>query len=214
MKTIRIINQLDLNNGSLVTTASKDYGQVFLRQGSMDGACGPYCLFMALLINGVVSWDEVQELWGVKGSTRLGKLLKGMKSHHTLFTDGTHTSDLEQLLDDSFGHIIEMYTSDARGKKLTPFIVDRLNDNNPVIVCVRGKGFAHWLLAIGYEVSEQVTKLFFLDPSGSNTTGYWNAAIEVNPAHYRVYPYAWLDFKENENEFVQLDEAIALKIRR
>lgn len=103
MKQVNIINFLDINKGKLVTTISEDYKPVFLKQGDMDGACGPYCLMMALLINGAVEMEDVNDLWNIKLSSRLGKLVKAMREHDTLFTNGTDIKDIVLMVDNSFG---------------------------------------------------------------------------------------------------------------
>lgn len=211
MKSIHIIQSLDIDRGQLVTTVSKNLEPIFLNQGSIDGACGPYCVFMALLITGAVTLDEVHELWKIKLSTRLGKLVKGMREHDTLFSDGTTIIDLATLLDNSFGKILKTATSEASGKKLIPFIIAQLKNNYPVIVGVKNGNFAHWLLAVGFEKEEDVSKLFFLDPSGIDTSSYWNAAIDIVNIQGGRYPYAWIDHNENSNEFIQFEEAMAIK---
>ena len=154
MKQISIINQLDIDEGKVVTNKSDNYDAVFLKQGSLDGACGPYCVIMALLITGAVTLDEVHDLWNIKLSSRLGKLIKGMRKHDTLFSDGTTINELATLLDNSFGRILKTVTSEASGKKLIPFIIAQLKNNYPVIVGVKNGKFAHWLLAVGFEKEE------------------------------------------------------------
>tara|TARA_R110000868_G_scaffold374801_1_gene639267 strand:+ start:986 stop:1627 length:642 start_codon:yes stop_codon:yes gene_type:complete len=211
MKQISIINQLDIDEGKVVTNKSDNYDAVFLKQGSLDGACGPYCVIMALLITGAVTLDEVHDLWNIKLSSRLGKLIKGMRKHDTLFSDGTTINELATLLDNSFGRILKTVTSEASGKKLIPFIIAQLKNNYPVIVGVKNGKFAHWLLAVGFEKEEDVSKLFFLDPSGIDTSNYWNAAIDLISKQSGRYPYAWINHNESSNEFIQFEEAIAIK---
>jgi len=210
MKNIYIIGSLDIDRGQLVTTVSKNFDPIFLKQGSIDGACGPYCVMMALLITGSVTLDEVSELWNIKLSTRLGKLVKGMREHDTLFSDGTTINELATLMDNSFGKILKTSSSEESGKKLIPFIISQLKNDHPVIVGVKNGNFAHWLLAVGYEKEEDVNKLFFLDPSGVNTSNYWNAAIDIVNKQGGRYPYPWIDHNDSDNEYVQLEEAIAI----
>ena len=199
MKQISIINQLDIDEGKVVTNKSDNYDAVFLKQGSLDGACGPYCVIMALLITGAVTLDEVHDLWNIKLSSRLGKLIKGMRKHDTLFSDGTTINELATLLDNSFGRILKTVTSEASGKKLIPFIIAQLKNNYPVIVGVKNGKFAHWLLAVGFEKEED------------DTSNYWNAAIDLISKQSGRYPYAWINHNESSNEFIQFEEAIAIK---
>jgi hypothetical protein len=76
-----------------------------------------------------VSWDEASLLWGVKGSTV--SVPPALKSHHTLFTNGTilRTSSNNYLMILFFYIYRNVAISlTLEVKKLTPFIVDRLND--------------------------------------------------------------------------------------
>ena len=43
--------------------------KVFLQQGSIDGACGPYSIFMGLLSLGLISYDKITSRT-VKGNER------------------------------------------------------------------------------------------------------------------------------------------------
>ena len=55
MQKISIIDSLDMSfDGPISKCANGDIHLVHLQQGDIDGACGPYCLLMALLINGIV----------------------------------------------------------------------------------------------------------------------------------------------------------------
>ena len=210
MKTIQIINQLDINEGKVVIT--ENYDAVFLKQGSLDGACGPYCIFMALLIVGAVSSDKLDDLWQIKLNTRLGKLIKLIREHDTLFNEGTSLNELKKLLSESFGKIVATEINESRGKAIIPFVIKNLEQDFPVIVGIKNKDMAHWLLAVGFEKEESATKILFLDPSGINTSNYWNAAIDIYSKQSGRYPYAWVDHSENSNEFIQFEEAITIKL--
>ena len=211
MKNISIINQLDIDEGKVVTIKNGVYVPVFLKQGSLDGACGPYCLFMALLIVGAVSNKELDELWHIKLNTRLGKLIKAMREHDTLFSDGTTIKELKKLLSKSFGKIIDTEINESSGKSIIPFVINHLQQDVSVIVGIKNKDMAHWLLAVGFEKKDKVTKILFLDPSGIDTSNYWNAAIDIELKQSGRYPYAWIDHNDHTNEFIQFEEAIAIK---
>ena len=211
MKQVFIIYQLDIDKGKVVSTINQEYEPIFQKQGSLDGACGPYCLFMALLIVGVVDNDELNDLWRIKLSTRLGKLIKSMREHTTLFSDGTTPRDLEKLLEKSFGKVLDTEINESSGRDVIPFVIEHLKQDAPVIVGIKNKDMAHWLLAIGFEKEDEVTKLLFLDPSGIDTSNYWNAAIDIELKQSGRYPYPWVDYNEDSNEYVQFEEAIAIK---
>ena len=75
MHTIHVINKLDsTHNGPEARHAeSEEWQQVFLNQGSLDGACGPYCVYMSLLINGIITRKEVLSALsdGQRGNTNI-----------------------------------------------------------------------------------------------------------------------------------------------
>ena len=61
--------------------------KVFLQQGSIDGACGPYSIFMGLLSLGLISYDKITSRT-VKGNERLGKLLNKLNNeYYSLFIE-------------------------------------------------------------------------------------------------------------------------------
>ena len=51
---------------------------VHLRQGEMDGACGPYCVVMTLIALGVMSRDQARSLDSFDGRTRLGRFRENL----------------------------------------------------------------------------------------------------------------------------------------
>lgn len=209
MKTIKIIDQLDIKNGFLVSNME----QVFLKQGSVDGACGPYCLFMTLIILGVIEYNDATNLWWTKRSSRFGKMLTKMQEHDTLFQNGTHLNQLQDLLEHSFKNTLELNVSEQKGRALIDFCIEQLKQNKPTIIGVNGVDLAHWLLAVGYEENEEgkVCKLFFLDPSGVDNSNYWNAVIEVNETFYGRYSYAWVDCADER--LVSFEHGISLGLK-
>lgn len=50
--------------------------KVHLRQGDMDGACGPYCLVMAMLVRGQLRRRQAKGLERVDSRSRYGRLMK------------------------------------------------------------------------------------------------------------------------------------------
>lgn len=210
MKTIKLLSQLEIVNAVLTTNALRKNDQVFLQQGTMDGACGPYCIFMALIILGVVNFEEATNLWVIDKRTRIGKLVKGMRAHSTLFEAGTHLNELETLIQQSFKAEIVVDINIGKGKSVIDYTIQNLKTNKPVVVGVIGKGLSHWLLAIGFEEDENgvATKILFLDPSGNSNSNYFNAIIGVNKT-YHGYPYQWLD---REDTYIKFDDAMSLSL--
>jgi hypothetical protein len=207
MKTIKTIEQLELSQGFLQVNNQR----VMLQQGSIDGACGPYCLFMALIILEVISYDEVTNLWLAKGHTRFGKMVKKMRDFDTLFSNGTHLHELEDIILASYKTKLKVETTSKKGKDLIAFTVSQLKLNKPTIVGVKGVNLYHWLLAIGFEEENgKATKLFFLDPSEQVEINYWNAVIDVENTLYGRYSYPWLNY---ENRKVSFEDGMSIDIK-
>ena len=214
MKAVKIISNLDIDEGGLITTSLKKNNEVFFRQGHADGACGPYCLFMALLIMGETNSDMVSNLWRVDHRTRFGKLIKAMNTNkfHTLFSAGSNLNDLKILIKDSYNSTVHTNINTEQNEKLINFVIEELKQNKPTIVGVAGAELDHWLLAIGYEVNENedYTKILFLDPSGNENSNYWNAAINIiDRLKGKKYRYEWIDYAHDSNKAVKFEHAIS-----
>ncbi len=185
--------------------------EVFLNQGSIDGACGPYSLIMGLLSLGVVDRNVVVSYYTDK-RTNFGKLVMAMNEEHsTLFTEGTDLGDLQYLLKESFGKKINAEISEHKGTKLIDFALEKLSENKPTIIGVNFKDGAHWMLAIGYENDSNgfATKLLLLNPSGKSPIfSSWNAVIDLVPNKSGRYPYNWWG-----NCQVQFDQALVLCLK-
>lgn len=208
MKIIKTLNQLDIVNDNL--TAQDE--NVFLRQGSIDGACGPYCVFMTLIILGIVNFNQATNLWSTKGNTKLGKLIKAMREHDVFIQNGTFVEDLEKMLEQSFKNDVTTTSISSGGRKVIDFTVASLKNNVPVIVGIRGIDMAHWLLAVGFEENNGVVaKLFFLDPSGSEVGNYWNSIINTATSFHGIYPYKW---ETHQDCFVKFEDAISINVKQ
>ncbi len=208
MKIIKTLNQLDIINDNL--TAHDE--NVFLRQGSIDGACGPYCVFMALIILGVINHNQATNLWSIKGNSKLGKLIKAMRVHDIFIQNGTFVEDLEIMLAQSYKKDLVTQSTSIGGRKVIDFAVASLRNNAPVIVGIRGIDMAHWLLAVGFEENNGlVSKLFFLNPSGSEVGNYWNSILNTANSFHGIYPYKW---ETHQDCYVKFEDAISLNLNQ
>ncbi|GDX83070.1 hypothetical protein LBMAG42_48810 [Deltaproteobacteria bacterium] len=175
----------------------RDGHAYFLSQGSLDGACGPYCLFMALLICGVLERDAILDLHaGAKDRrTSLGRLLGMIERYAGLFRDGTHVDEIEQMLRKSYGGKLNIDAHDGAGAAVRDFVVREVQANKPVLVGVAFPGGAHWMLAVGVDClddnCEDPARLLLLDPGGVKpTVAPWNSMIELTPSR-GTHPYYW-----------------------
>lgn len=210
MNRLYTINQLDTTeNGPEALNENNDFQKVFLNQGTLDGACGPYSIFMALLTLGIVDRDEVTS-FNIDGRTRIGKLINELNNNHfSLFKNGTYLKDLENILSNNFNRSLEIKSSRGTGRKIINFTIEQLKKDCPTIVGVNFKGGAHWMLAVGFEEFEnEIIRLLFLDSSGERPSFCsWNSIIDIRKGKSGAYPYNWW----THTEFVQFEEAISLK---
>jgi hypothetical protein len=103
MAMFRIIDQIDIGHeGPVANWQNGEHQLIHLAQGSMDGACGPYSLMMALIICGLIDREDLVSLRKVDGRTSAGKLLNALQEYQGFFRDGTHLEDLSELLEKSY----------------------------------------------------------------------------------------------------------------
>lgn len=184
MRTISVLPQLQLIEKGVFI--GNEENLVALRQGDVDGACGPYSLLMALITQNVLSREEVTDLNIQDGRTRLGKFWNNLYAFDTMVRDGTFDHDLSWLLE-TFKHHpngkvrakdLESITTRAKSNE----IAEAINNGDPVIIGLNWQGGGgHWAVAIGYETyGDQVTKIMLLDPGyPAPNLSYWNAILSV-----------------------------------
>lgn len=206
MSTFGIIEGITLSpDGPLVGNEL-----VHLRQGDMDGACGPYSLMMCLLILGVVDRAEALAPDGIDGRTSIGKLWTHFGNHKAFFSAGTTLDDLERLFSNFKRHVaIEQFQ--ASGVETRKFVYKHLLENHPVILGVQGKEFAHWVVVVGWEDVEgdgTPERFLLLDPGyDAPRTSVWNSVIDLAGGYGR-YPYHYWSWQGGDN--VALDGALAV----
>ena len=209
-KIIKYIDTTECGPESVIGNDSEEFQEVFLNQGSLDGACGPYSLFMALLVLGLLNRDDITN-FRTDGRTKYGKIIKDLDNYSSLFRDGTTVNDLKSLLDKHFKKEIKTSVEVGKNREVIRFAKINLDSNNPTIVGVNFKEGAHWMLAIGYEeLNGEIVRLLCLDPSNT-ITNYcpWNAIIEVQKSQSGIYPYKWWGQDET---FVEYHEALSIEL--
>ena len=174
-------------------TCARNHGDdlIHLRQGEMDGACGPYCVVMTLITLGVMSHSQALDLHSHDGRTRLGRFRDNMLAFGALVSEGTDDYEVSWLVD-SFkkaGVIAEPFEVSSRRKTTVRNIAQSVDERRVPIVKVEWEGgeSAHWLLVIGYQGYQandedelQITHLLCLDPgSEAPKVSLWNAVVEV-----------------------------------
>lgn len=206
---IHTINQLNTTECGPESEFEGFMQKVFLKQGSIDGACGPYSILMGLLTLGLISFEKVISI-RVRGNERLGKLLHKLNNEYfALFKNGTHLEDLEEIINETFGKVLNLETIKEKNQDVLNFTIEHLKQNHPTIIGINFNSGGHWMLAIGYETNEknQVIRILTLDPSGENPiVSTWNSIIDAKTSKRGIYKYKWWTEKIN----VEYAEAIAI----
>lgn len=219
MTTLIVIDPIDATHAGPevpVMGSDEETQLLHLRQGDIDGACGPYCLFMALMICGVARRDEiVGTRTEIHGNSSLAKAFKLMETYAALFRYGTNLEDLEGFINKTCRSKIKAESCPNRGVALRPFIEKHIRQNHPVILGLNlGDGTGHWVLVVGLEYLEDADgkktlwRFLVLDPAEPpSKVCAWNGVIEATGSG-GIYPYIW--WKDYDMK-VQLDEGLALK---
>lgn len=158
-----------------------------LRQGELDGACGPYCVVSALITLGLMDRDDVlSNMHAWKGSSREGRFRDALYAFGVLSSEGTDGSDLLWLTD--YYKRVGLQADHVEGSKNQVFecVADAVESGELPIVRVQWQGGGgHWLLVVGYQGEVdgddlQLTHLLCLDPGQeAPRASLWNAVLEV-----------------------------------
>ena len=178
-------------NGPVTCAHPHAHDYVHLRQGEMDGACGPYCVVMTLIALGVISREQARSLDSFDGRTRLGRFRESLMAFGALISEGTDDFDVSWLVDvfKRAGVITDVLDVAPRRQTTIRNIADAVHNRKIPIVGVEWDcaQAGHWLLVIGYQGYQgddedelQITHLLCLDPtSEAPRVSLWNAVIEV-----------------------------------
>ncbi|MNO57292.1 hypothetical protein D3C76_478250 [compost metagenome] len=179
----------ETGNGSLSNGRGD---KVHLRQGEMDGACGPYCLVMAMLARNQLSRRQAKGVAPVDARTRYGRLMQALERHEPLVRVGTTGYDLLELLGEISDK--EYRVEKGSGRRMVELTRRHLQENIPVVLGFHGRkdsDIRHWGLAIG--MSEEA--FFLLDPAHDLQRGLaWNAVLTTDP-HGSRFGYRYLNPK-------------------
>lgn len=201
MSEIKILPQITLAEGGPIATCTANLKRpqfVHLQQGSLDGACGPYCLCMALIALGFEKHTKLSKLNDSNSSRELFNKISDYSP--TLIREGTGLRRMRAYAE----------TYAKRGLKCVPLSA-KLHGNDKaakeesrVFDHNRVKEFAfehfwqdhivilaslyHWVMVVGFQyadvIDEKVEPQHFLvlDPSEvSPEYSVWNGVIDISP---------------------------------
>jgi hypothetical protein len=212
---IKIINTLTLSNQGLsfyFDDGSK-LQPVFLRQGDLDGACGPYAVSMLAIILGIKKRSDIEKLWDfystpIDWRTRFGKWISA--NINSIF-EGTGNEQIQALFnaiqDKSVAYKTTIYSSSdelkgkvATGRKFFQIVRQQCEKELPSIIGLDWEGGgAHWVVAVGYQSWENGQKgdenfesILVLDPGASfDSTSAWNGVISKLHGKDGSKPYSY-----------------------
>lgn len=205
---IKVIGLIDTTHEGPAAENSRGEEQaVHLMQGDLDGACGPYCLLMALLTLGIVDRDNLLD-WDLRGSRRgLAKLLQLTEQYGPFFHNGTNLDDLKELVQRSFGRELGVSVHNGSGTEIRKFVVDNIEENHPVVLGIDFPDGAHWVLVIGLEHAvddegtQTLSRFLVLDPKDpAPKVSAWNGVIDARGSG-GPYPYTWWTGEDRKVKF-------------
>lgn len=210
MESYHVISGIKIKGTYIISEANGS--PIFEKQGTADGACGPYSLFMSLKILGQLSQDDINDPENIDKRRNIYKFMNSINKLKGLITGGTYLRNLYDLINDNFKTKIETDWSQSNNQDLINFIIRCLDDNKPTIIKVHFPKGAHWMVAVGYSTKERVrhSKLLLLDPSGDKPIfSPWNSILDISTKRKSVYTYNW----STSGYYVSLEEALSISLK-
>ena len=199
------------------------HSHVHLRQGELDGACGPYCLLMAFTILGIAPQRQITQL----SQFTSGKLVEHWHMLAALFFTGASSSDLVACLKKAPDIGVAHQIFKGRRTGIANFCVEQINNDAVVILGTKStkKSYGHWTLVVGWEgyydtlardpsaqaAPKGLRALLCLDPSYSEPvlTAY-NTRIDVEPSARWLGRYQ-VATNQMSTDRISFDAAIAIR---
>jgi hypothetical protein len=189
--------------------------RVAKKQGSLDGACGPYALMNALMLSGVLSEAQVTRLWDGPSPPQ-SLLRKWSRKTDALVSQGTDIADLRELLQGirhalpslpALGLVPIDRLSAAGGKLLGGLAAVQgwiEHHDQPVIAHLRwDRDNAHWVVVVGSQFQQRggewvLANLLVLDSEeNSHPAQAWNGVLGLGPLDAKRLRYTTASLEES-----------------
>lgn len=177
-----------------------------LQQSDLDGACGPHCALMALMLFGVVARHDLDGLPRAR-KRRLSSMWKQTQRRYFV---GAYAGHLQSAL--------EPYARDVhcsvRRKDCLTHVLGVLDDAGVGIVQIGNADFNHWVLAVGIGGMDgshgvKPAHLLILDPSHAPIPMTpWNALLSIRADGQERHAYD----TPNGRVRVRVDAVVALRL--
>jgi hypothetical protein len=144
----------------------REFG-VLLRQGSLDNACGLYCVVMALILVGAVDRDAAVELL----NAQRGALRRLARQATPAFVEGMDANELVESIEVTTSEVaIDRITGSHRAALVHTLQALRKGSIAIIDVKSRDAGFWHWIVVVGIEGIQRERRieprtLLALDPN-------------------------------------------------
>ncbi len=165
--------------------AGKTAEPIFLRQGDLDGACGFYCLLMALIALGIFRRREVLELETSRKHACLARIKTNARMY---YFSGAGTRTLKKLLA-PLNDTLDVSIINGQDNKVRDFALDHLAHGRFVVLGLENfrEHLAHWALAVGVGGAKRCNRfkparILLIDPDVERPRKTpWNSAIDLEP---------------------------------
>jgi len=205
MSEIHIIKQVTLTeDGPAVSDSlTKATPQlIHLRQGSLDGACGTYCLCMALITLGYEKHTKITNLFAPAPAA--GELFRIISDNNSaLIREGADTKDilkyLKPYIDKGLKHETKnakLHGNDSQHKengkqfdhtRVKDFVIEHILKDHVVLLASQ----YHWVMVVGLEYAEIIPRdveeyanprlFLLLDPDAETPKfSVWNGVIDIS----------------------------------
>ncbi len=133
MKSYHVISGIKIKGTNIISEANGD--SIFEKQGTVDGACGPYSLFMSLKILCELSQADINKPEKIKKSRSAFKFMNDINKFKGLFFEGTDISEIYNLIHNNFKtKLVIDYCQKKDSSVLISFILEQLDNNKRAIV--------------------------------------------------------------------------------
>lgn len=197
MTEIRVIAPLDATFAGPVARRPEGQDQpVHLRQGTLDGACGPCVVFMAMIVCGIADRDDLLPRLRRDGRGRVARVFRVFERTGALFQGGMDVSAARSVLAVAFGRRVrewEPALAMIGGPDASAFVRDAIERGDPVLLKLSWgdseAGGSHWVLAIGLEYERwteaaegDLCRILVLDPDlPAPAVSAWNGVVDARP---------------------------------